>query len=106
MVKGRGVAERFRTAPVRSWRALHPQEDQTQDGYRIIASDYHRTAVVLRQALAKEQTEQCDERKYQPPERQSCATSYQEAEGSQAAEHASNSLQDGDGQEHGLDQAA
>src|SRR5262249_42517732 len=51
------------SAPQRSWRALHPQEDQAQDGYRIIASDHHRTTVVLRQALAKEQAEQCDERK-------------------------------------------
>ena len=65
------------TARVRSWRALHPQEDQAQDGHRIIASDYHRTTVVLRQALAEEQTEQCDERKYQPPERQPRATPYQ-----------------------------
>jgi hypothetical protein len=36
------------TARVRSWRALHPQEDQAQDGHRVIASDHHRTAVVLR----------------------------------------------------------
>ena len=47
----------YHTARVRSWRALHPQEDQTQDGYRIIASDHHRTTVVLCQALAKEQAE-------------------------------------------------
>jgi hypothetical protein len=91
---------------MRSRCALHPQEDQAQDGYCIIARDHHRTAVVLRQALAREQTEQCDERKSQPPERQPCATPYQDAEGSQAAEHASNGLQDGDGQEQGLDQAA
>jgi len=42
------------TARVRSWRALHPQEDQAQDGHRIIASDHHRTTVVLCQALTKE----------------------------------------------------
>src|SRR2546421_3791600 len=86
--------------------ALCPHQDQAEDGHRIIASDHHRTTVVLRQALAKEQTEQCNERKYQPPERQPCATSYQEADGSQATEHASNGLQDGDSQEHGLDQGA